>query len=162
MNYFFVFQNKTFDEESKGGYLWAPKYGNSGRRVSHWEKMKQVKNGDIIIHSYMKNIKAISIAKCDCYSANRPVEIVDEWNNDGWRVDTQYYFFKNCLITSDHMKKLRELQPEVYAPFNIRGYGNTGYLFGATKGMFDYIMQETYRIQFSKDDKDYVASLLEI
>ena len=52
MNYFFVFQNKTFDEEYRGGYLWAPQHGNSGRKVSHWEKMKEVRRGDIIIHSY--------------------------------------------------------------------------------------------------------------
>lgn len=124
--------------------------------------MRQVKKGDVIIHSYMKNIKAISVAKCDCYSANRPIEIVHEWNNDGWRVDTQYYFFRNCLITSDHMRKSQELQPAIDAPFNKIGRGNTGYLFGVTKGMFDYIMQDTYRIQFSQVDKDYVASLFSI
>lgn len=27
MNYFFVFQNKTFHEEYQGGYLWAPQFG---------------------------------------------------------------------------------------------------------------------------------------
>lgn len=54
MNYFFVFQNKTFHEEHQGGYLWAPQYGNSGRTASHWSKMKEVKRGDVIIHSYKK------------------------------------------------------------------------------------------------------------
>lgn len=79
MNYFFVFQNKSYYEEYRGGYLWAPQYGNSGKRVSHWEKMKSVKRGDVIIHSYQKQIMAISIAKRDVYAAKRPTELSDEW-----------------------------------------------------------------------------------
>lgn len=51
MNYFFVFQNKTYYEEYRGGYLWAPQRGNTGRKESHWKKMKEVRRGDIIIHS---------------------------------------------------------------------------------------------------------------
>ncbi len=43
MNYYFVFQNKSFEHEHKGGYLWAPKSTESGRRVPHWESMKDVK-----------------------------------------------------------------------------------------------------------------------
>ena len=42
MNYFFVFQNKSFKEENSGGYLWAPK-SKGGRKVSHWSLMKEVK-----------------------------------------------------------------------------------------------------------------------
>ena len=90
MNYFFVFQNKTFHEEHQGGYLWAPQYGNSGRTASHWSKMKEVKRGDVIIHSYKKQIIAISVAKKDVYVAKKPVELSNDWQTDGWRVDTQY------------------------------------------------------------------------
>ncbi len=61
MNYFFVFQNKSYLKEKAGGYLWAPKRNKKGR-VSHWERMTEVKKGDLIIHSYLKKIVAVSIA----------------------------------------------------------------------------------------------------
>ena len=76
--YFFVFQNKSFDAESRGGYLWAPKSNQDGRKVSHWLMMEEVRKGDIIIHSVNKNIRAISIATSDCYSANQPEELKRE------------------------------------------------------------------------------------
>lgn len=38
MNYFFVYQNKSYYEENAGGYLWAPQRNKAGHRVSHWEK----------------------------------------------------------------------------------------------------------------------------
>ena len=143
MNYFFVFQNKTFHEEHQGGYLWAPQYGNSGRTASHWSKMKEVKRGDVIIHSYKKQIIAISVAKKDVYVAKKPVELSNDWQTDGWRVDTQYIVFPNPIITSNYMEELLELQPQTSAPFNRLGRGNTGYLFEATREMYEFIIAHT-------------------
>lgn len=160
MNYFFVFQNKSYDEEYRGGYLWAPKYGNGGKRVSHWEKMKSVKCGDIIIHSYQKRIMAVSIAKRDVYAANRPTELSDEWQQEGWRVDSEYIPFSEQIITSDIMAKLLELQPRKDAPFNKIGRGNTGYLFEANKAMYEYIIGQTAAIQKNDKDKKRVIALL--
>ena len=159
MNYFFVFQNKSYDEEYRGGYLWAPQYGNSGRRVSHWEKMKSVKRGDVIIHSYKKRIMAISIAKRDVYAANRPTELSNEWQQEGWRVDSEYIPFSEQIVTSDIMDKLLEMQPEVDAPFNKLGRGNTGYLFEANKAMYDYIIEQTSLAQKNDRDKKRVIAL---
>ena len=143
MNYFFVFQNKTFHQEHQGGYLWAPQYGNSGRTASHWSKMKEVKRGDVIIHSYKKQIIAISVAKKDVYVAKKPVELSNDWQTDGWRVDTQYIVFPNPIITSNYMEELLELQPQTSAPFNRLGRGNTGYLFEATREMYEFIIAQT-------------------
>lgn len=65
-NEFFVFQNKSFNRESTCSYLWVPKHSKNGRKISHWNKMKTVKKDDIIIYSYNKDIRVISIAKDDC------------------------------------------------------------------------------------------------
>ena len=126
MNYFFVFQNKTYEQESRGGYLWAPQRGNLGRRVSHWEKMKSVKQGDIIIHSYKTQIMAISIAKQDVYVAKRPAELSSEWQTEGWRVDTEYVPFTNVIKTTDHKNRLLKLQPQKDAQVIILGSGQSG------------------------------------
>ncbi|MDD4370573.1 MAG: HNH endonuclease signature motif containing protein [Anaerostipes sp.] len=160
MNYFFVFQNKSYDEEYRGGYLWAPQSGRGGKRVSHWEKMKSVKRGDIIIHSFQKKIMAVSIAQKDVYAANKPTELSEEWQHEGWRVDTQYIPFLEQIITSDIMDKLLELQPKTDAPFNRIGRGNTGYLFEANKEMYQYIIQQTALAQNNVLDKQRVIELL--
>ncbi|MFT3983585.1 MAG: HNH endonuclease [Lachnospiraceae bacterium] len=162
MNYFFVFQNKSYYEEYKGGYLWAPQYGSSGRKVSHWEKMKSIKQGDIIIHSYHKQIKAISVAKEDVYEAKRPVELSAEWQQEGWRVDCEYRPFIDTICTSDYSESLLALQPKVDAPFNRLGRGNTGYLFDANREMYEFFIQQIARIQKSLTEKQRVFGLLNL
>ncbi len=160
MNYFFVFQNKTFKEEYDGGYLWAPQHGKTGRIESHWIKMKDVRRGDIIIHSYKQQIVAISIAKRDVYAAKRPSEAFNEWQQEGWRVDSTYILFKKTILTSDFKERLLKLQPQKYAPFNKRGSGNTGYLFEANKSMFEFIIRQTASIQTTEQEKKIVLGLL--
>ena len=54
MNYFFVFQNKSYKEESVGGYLWAPKHGVKGRLHSHWVKMQKVKRAILLYTAIFK------------------------------------------------------------------------------------------------------------
>lgn len=113
--HFFVFQNKSFDAERRGGYLWAPKSNKDGRKVSHWLMMEEVRKGDIIIHSVNKHIKAISIATSDCYSANQPDELKREqmWEDDGYMVDCQYIDIQYPIITSDYMDSI------LYNPLNM-------------------------------------------
>lgn len=142
--YFFVFQNKSFDAERRGGYLWAPKSNQDGRKVSHWIMMEEVHKGDIIIHSVNKNIRAISIAISDCYSANQPDELKREqmWEDDGYMIDCQYIDIQYPIVTSDYMDTILELQPAKYAPFNSIGRGNTGYLFASNKELSDFLIGE--------------------
>lgn len=160
MSYFFVFQNKSYYDEYRGGYLWAPQYGSSGKRVSHWEKMKSVKRGDIIIHSYQKQIMAVSIAKGDVYAAQRPSELSNEWQQEGWRVDCDYMPFIDTIITSDYMNTLLKLQPKSDAPFNKLGRGNTGYLFEANKEMYEFLVKNIAAAQKDEREKQKVYKLL--
>ena len=159
--YFFVFQNKSYSEEYNGGYLWAPQYGDNGRHCSHWDRMMDVRKGDLIIHSFMQKIIAISIAKEDVYASNRPTELPNQWNREGWRVDTEYHIIQNPIKTTEHMEKLLELQPKENAPFNKIGKGNTGYLFFVTKEMASYIIQETAATQATDVEKNVLCGLLE-
>lgn len=142
--YFFVFQNKSFDAERRGGYLWAPKSNQNGRKFSHWTMMEEVCKGDIIIHSVNKNIKAISIATSDCYSKDQPDELKSEkmWEDDGYMVDCQYIDIQYPIITSDYMNSILELQPEKYAPFNNIGRGNTGYLFASNSELTQFFIDK--------------------
>lgn len=162
MKYFFVFQNKTFYEEFHGGYLWAPQSSNDGKKAAHWEKMKEVRRGDVIIHSYRKKIMAVSFVERDVYVAKRPEELPDDqWQMDGWRVDTDYISFTDTIITSDYKEELLKLQPQKYAPFNRLGRGNMGYLFEANRSMFEFIIRQTALIQKSDIEKQRVLNLLD-
>lgn len=149
MNYYFVFQNKSFEHERKGGYLWAPKTTESGKRVSHWESMKGVKKGDLILHSVHKKLVAISIVKADCVEAQQPDELKKErlWQDAGYMVYTQYFDLKDSIITSDYKDMILKLQPKVNAPFNRLGKGNTGYLFNCTKELSSYLIEEILKVQ---------------
>lgn len=129
--YFLFFKLKNIT----GGYLWAPQYGDNGRHCLHWDRIMDVRKGDLIIYSIMQKIIAISIAKEEVYASNRPTELPDQWNHEGWRVDTKYHIIQNPIKTTEHMGKILELQPQENAPFNKIGKVNTGYLFFATKEM---------------------------
>lgn len=143
MRYFFVFQNKTFHKEQAGGYLWAP-----DGKCSHWQLMREVSRGDIIFHSYRRNIVAISKAKSDCYPAIQPQELLSErlWDEKGLRVDCEYFLLPSVLDTKIIMEQLLELQPAKYAPFNICGRGNTGYLFDCSTKMATFIFERLKRL----------------
>lgn len=137
MNYFFVFQNKTYAEERNGGYLWAPKGS-----CSHWKLMQTVCKGDIIFHCYHQNIVAISVAQTDCYDCTRPVELDKEmWDREGWKVDTAYHILASPIRPKDYMDTVLSLQPTKYAPFSREGRGNTGYLFSLTPDLANFFFK---------------------
>lgn len=116
--------------------------------------MEEVRKGDVIIHSVNKEIKAISIATSNCYSANQPDELKREemWEDDGYMVDCQYIDIRYQIITSDYMDSILELQPSKYAPFNNIGRGNTGYLFASNSELTQFFIDKLLvRNTFLKD-----------
>ncbi len=151
MNFFFVFQNKTYDREKRGGYLWAPK-----GTPAHWKNLCQVKKGDMVFHSFKGNLVAISIATTDCFDAKQPQELQTEnlWDNDGWKVLCKYYFVPHPIAFVDNMERILELQPKKYAPFNRSGRGNTGYFFLLNQKMAAFLFQ-----QLKIRNADFVTNL---
>ena len=142
--YFYVFQNKSFDEECAGEYLWAPKYAKDGTQNHHWTRMQEVKKGDVIFHGYKQHVAAVSIANTDSYTADRPGELsADAWTKEGWRVDTDYFVFPHAIASKDYWDKLKLMQPDKYSPFDKNGSGNMGYLFPITKEMGIFLLDAT-------------------
>ena len=104
MAIFFVNQKKTYKQERAGSYLWSPKFKKNGANNPSYKLMKEVKKGDFIIHNAGGKITAISRVKEDCKSENKPNSLDDEenlWENDGWKVDTEYYDLSSPLSISD-------------------------------------------------------------
>jgi hypothetical protein len=140
VNYFVVFQNKTYKEELSAGILWAPqKNKKGGPPLFHWSNMLRLKMGDVVF-SICKNIviaKALVIepAKPSPNPFNNSL-----WQRDGWlarvKYDTNIYQMK----IADHIATIRSYLTEKYSPFNPNtGRGNVGYLFAISKELGQYI-----------------------
>lgn len=142
--YFYVLQNQSFDRESRGEYLWFPKLAKDGTQDSHWTYMKKVKKGDVIFHGYKQHVAAVSIAKADAYSTERPGELSGEnWAKDGWRVDTEYFIFPHSIAIKDYWEDVKLLQPAKYSLFDINDSGNMGYLFPISQELARYLLDIT-------------------
>ncbi len=159
---FYVFQGDTFNIESRGGFIWAPQLGYAGNRVFHWENMKLVKIGDIILHGCDAKVVAVSTAVSDCYECERPKErdFEDSWNNEGWRVDLQYIVFENPIKTSDYVPEILEYCKAKYSPFDRDGNGNLGYLYELNRELARVFLRAAIRSNPYLNDIDYVHQLI--
>ena len=134
---FYVFQNSTFDREYQGGYLWAPVTNKSGDTFHHWDRLLDVRTGDVIFHGYNGHIHAVSIARTACYDCVQPKELQteDSWDLEGRRIDSVYIMLQHPIKTSDHIDDIIRLCNTKYSPFNKYGTGNQGYLFEINREM---------------------------
>ena len=134
---FFVFQNSTFVREYQGSYLWAPVTNKTGDSFHHWERLLDVRPGDIILHGYNGYVQAVSVARAACYDCVQPKELrtEDSWDLEGRRVDSDYIMLQHPIKTSDHIDDIIRLCNTKYAPFNKYGTGNQGYLFEINREM---------------------------
>ena len=144
---FWVFQNKTYDEESYGGYIFAGFHG-----PFHHDLLKEVKRGYIIIHSYRAEVVAVSVAKDSAYPWTRYDGI------HGRRIDCEYHRLKRTISTSARSSKNAALcAGAMYQPFNSNGTGNQGYLYDMTSKLRDYYISEI--IKYNPDILNKIPEL---
>lgn len=158
--YFYVYQNKTFDAEFHGGFLWSPQFANGGRPHPGYECMKEVRKGDIIFHSVQSAIVAISRAKTDCYSSPAPSSDFNEWNKNGWRVDLQYFLLPTPWIVRESDKRaMYRIQP-VNGPFLSNGSGKQQYLCNVNVPVFEYLIDKILKAQRSEKAREQIRDFL--
>ena len=130
---FIVFQNSTFDIESRGNYLWAPTSDARGVWCHYWKRLTQVRAGDIIFHCCGGEIRAVSVARGSCYSQIAPSAPIyrTSWGKMGMQVDSLYSLIPNAIKTSTYRAQITATYPagSHYAPFDRNGDGIQGYLF---------------------------------
>lgn len=143
MNYFLVFQNKSYKEERTGGYLWAPQKNESGQTFHHWTDMKLINKNDIIFNSYNGKLVSVLIAKENCKEHERPTGLdqLNLWEKDGWLVSAKYIDLVEPITYKEYMDNIIKLQDPKYAPFNKSGRGNTGYLFRVSRELADFFFE---------------------
>lgn len=159
---FYVFQGGTFEEESRGGYIWAPLSSKDGGAPHHWTRLLDVQPGDIIFHGYSGYVQAISVARGQCYECNQPEELrsEDQWELAGRRVDCKYIVLDHPIKTSNYREDILRLCNVKYAPFDKDGNGNMGYLFDLNRELAQIFMGAIVKANKGLADVDYVTKLL--
>lgn len=128
--FFYVFQGKTFDQEARGGYIWAPKRNQHYQTFHHWDRLLDVHKGDLIFHGSQGEVKAISIAKEKCYDCEQPKELgIGLWIPDGRKIDCQYIILRNTFTTNSLKNSILNFSTKSNEPFNSSAKGKQGYLF---------------------------------
>lgn len=126
MRFWWVNQNKTFEQEFRGGYLWSPKRNSNGARNPFYESMREVSPGDLILSFQGRRIRAVAIARTHCYEAPKPAEFGNVgayWEHIGWKVDVHYVPLTNQIRPKDHMAFIGPVLPAKYAPLQANGDG---------------------------------------
>jgi len=151
---YLVFQGDTFEEEYLGRFLWAPKFTKSGGTCHHWDRMTEIRQGDVIFHCSNGFIRAISKARgtfIDCPRPTANLTGVDwtQWENNGRKVSCDYHLLRHPLRHGDYKEIIRVYCKEKYAPFDREGDGNMGYLFDLNLELARFFIKE-----ISKDNPE--------
>lgn len=126
MRFWWVNQNQTYEQETRGGYMWSPKRKANDHYNPFYEFMREVAPGDVIFSFQGTYIRAIGIAQSYCYECPKPAEFGSagpNWSAIGWRVDVRYTELNSAIRPADHMTRLAPLLAEKYAPLRPDGRG---------------------------------------
>lgn len=160
---YLVFQGGTYSEEFSGQFIWAPKCTKGGGTCHHWDRLMNVREGDIIFHCADGYIQAISRAKGSCMDSARPDKTSGDWTmweKDGRRVDCEYHQLKKPIKHGAYKETIIKYCGVKYAPFDKDGNGNMGYLFDLNKELAAFFMNEIIKKNPEVVDLDYVKFLL--
>lgn len=146
VDYWWVTQNKSFEEEVRGGYIWAPKFQKDGKTLTAYTNVSLVKPGDIIFSYFNTQIVAVGTALSGGYTAMKPHtgEAGDLWANEGWRVDVDYSRVPNEYKPKDNLDTIAPMLPAKYSPLNAKtGNGAQGmYLSLLSNQLGEYLLAQ--------------------
>lgn len=164
MSVFYVYQGSTFNEEFEGGFVWSPKLNKNGGKNKGFSTMTKIKKGDFILHHCNGEIRAISLAKTDCYDSNKPsykTGTGNSWDNDGYRIDCDYILLDIPIKLAEHKEWLKEHHSEESA-FTINGTGKQQYMCTITEQHALYLLEKAIILQSTKVAKILTDALSDI
>ncbi len=135
-NVWWVNLGHTYARARMDGYIWAPSPVAGGKSFPHWDAMKEVEAGDMVICFAQKEIMAFSIAKD---KARSHVNIKKE----GYRIDLDFYDLSRP-VGLEEIKPMMDMisaSIETNKPFNTLKGVNQGYLFNFSTDGFRMIVE---------------------
>lgn len=163
MNVFYVYQGDTYNYECLGGYVWSPKLNKSGHKNAGYNTMTKIKKNDFIFHNCNGKLMAISVAKTDCYDSDRPAELMNNsnnWNNDGYRIDTDYIVFNKPLNITKYKDWLK-LYYKKNSAFDKNGIGKQQYMCELDEEHAIYLLEHAISLQENQITVDKLKEVLE-
>jgi len=125
VRYWWVNQNRTYNAEVPGGFLWSPKTRVDGGRNQFYENMRLVEEGDVVFSFRAAHIKAIGVATGRAEPAPKPDfgKAGGSWSNEGWLVPVEFRELDKPFRPKDHIEQLRPHLPAKYSPLQESGDG---------------------------------------
>lgn len=160
---YLVFQGDTYNEESTGQFIWVPKFTKDGRAIHHWDRLMDVREGDVIFHCSDGYIQVVSRVRAPFEDSARPDNTTGDWTNwekDGRRVDCDYHVLRTPLKHSTYKEKILYYCNVKYAPFDKNGNGNMGYLFDLNPDLAAFFIHEIAKKNLEVIDLDFLKLIL--
>ena len=135
-----------------GGYVWSPKLDKSGKKNAGYTMMTKVKKYDFILHNCNGKIVSISITKSDCYDCKKPKELFEafvDWNEDGYRIDLEYFDLDQPLLVTKY-KAWLESNYKKDSAFTIKGTGKQQYMCLIDNEHAIFLLEKALELQVSK------------
>lgn len=129
MKFWFVNLGKYYNEQREGRFLWAPLYNEKGSVLSHWDSLKDVNRGDVILCNNNGRIFSVGIAKDHAYLSNIPDEFEQSWKPEGRRIDLKFIDIEQPLKYKEYKDYIQSNINPSENPFDINGNAKLGYLY---------------------------------
>lgn len=147
MQYWWVNQNKTWQYEISGGYLWSPKCNRNGAYNQFYTNMQLVEEGDMVFSFFSQHIQAVGRVIARAIPQERPAEfgqIGEVWTKKGWYVTLKFEKISIPFRPKDIITELRPFLPVKYSPLTKEGNGLQGvYLAEISDAMAQILMKYT-------------------
>ncbi|ANU28536.1 HNH endonuclease [Planococcus versutus] len=130
MNSFIVMQGETYHEERNAGLLWTPQMDKSGMVPHSWNRMQEVKKGDIVFHYVKGFVVAISRVQEDCTKSIIPKKFNEHQGEEAAFISyVAYRELEYPLHVKNFFQEIEPLLPMKYSAFQEDAGGNSGYLY---------------------------------
>lgn len=160
-NVWWVNQGTTIQAEKEEGILWAPLLNTQGRKLYHWETMKEVKQGDIILHYSNKAIRYVSQVTNAAVEALKPGSMANtSWQEEGRLVRSEYAELIPPIRIQQFNQQIMQLNL-TQGPLHSGGGVNQGYLFRFSRQGLQMLQSLTAEMtwpDFTILDQDEAAS----
>ena len=141
MRFWFVNLGKYYDAQREGRFLWAPIYNKNGGIFKHWDYLKDVNKGDVILCNNNGRIFSVGVAKSNAYLCEIPDAFEQTWQPEGRRIDLNFIDLDSPLKFSDYKDYIADnINPEEN-PFDINGNAKQVYLWPLDQNIAKYLIQ---------------------
>lgn len=151
MQSFIVMQGRTYHEEKEWGIIWTPQKDRIGQEQHSWERVREVRAGDRILHYVKGEFVAISVAVTDCIVAEDPSK---SSSGPGYLVRLDYHELDVPLRVREYFKEIEPYLPIKYSPFQHDGNGNQGYLYPCNEELLIYLIERIAELNIYEEDDE--------